>query len=91
MENQNSLSAYLVSEKTPIFLENTLLSNSNFQTVASGDQYEQKTSDVCIFLSDNILGEKKSSESTASTTQSEVLTKIRNCAIVASRFKFYLR
>lgn len=25
MENQNSLSAYLITEKTPIFLENTLL------------------------------------------------------------------
>lgn len=44
MENQNSLSAYLVSDKTPIFLENTLLGLQNFQSVAT--EQELQHSDV---------------------------------------------
>jgi len=35
MENQNSLSAYLITDKTPIFLENMILGLQGFESVAT--------------------------------------------------------
>lgn len=46
MENQNSLSAYLISDKTPIFLENTLLGLQGFQSVATEQELTQTASVV---------------------------------------------
>lgn len=45
MENQNSLSAYMITDKTPIFLENTQTSNRLTSEVADNPEL-QTTVDV---------------------------------------------
>jgi len=45
MENQNSLSAYMITDKTPIFLENTQTSNRLTSEVADNPEF-QTTVDV---------------------------------------------
>lgn len=46
MENHNSLSAYLITDKTPIFLENTLLGLQGFESVATEQELYYSTNDV---------------------------------------------
>jgi hypothetical protein len=62
MENQNSLSAYLISDKTPIFLENTLLGLQGFQSVATEQELTQTAS---VVSHDYILGPLKQCDADA--------------------------
>ena len=47
MENQNSLSAYMISEKTPIFLENTQMGQKLPSEAADNLEF-QTTLDVSL-------------------------------------------
>jgi hypothetical protein len=52
MENHNSLSAYLITDKTPIFLENTLLGLQGFESVATEQELYYSHNEVKTYFSE---------------------------------------